>query len=115
PACPTPSKPERSRRLATPSRSSTSSSARITRTFCSVVMPSIIRYRPGMTGGLTRRTVIASGVLAVIIGTAFGVLVLSIVDLNRVEQRSRRAEEVLVVANQFERLLVDAETGVRGF
>jgi signal transduction histidine kinase len=68
-----------------------------------------------MTGGLTRRTVIASGVLAVIIGTAFGVLVLSIVDLNRVEQRSRRAEEVLVVANQFERLLVDAETGVRGF
>lgn len=68
-----------------------------------------------MTGGLTRRTVIASGLLAVIIGTAFGVLVLSIIDLNGVEERSRRAEEVLVVANQFERLLVDAETGVRGF
>jgi CHASE3 domain sensor protein len=78
-------------------------------------MPSIIRYRPEMTGGLTRRTVIASGLLAVIIGTAFGVLVLSIIDLNGVEERSRRAEEVLVVANQFERLLVDAETGVRGF
>jgi CHASE3 domain sensor protein len=78
-------------------------------------MPSIIRYRPEVTGGLTRRTVIASGLLAVIIGTAFGVLVLSIIDLNGVEERSRRAEEVLVVANQFERLLVDAETGVRGF
>jgi len=51
-----------------------------------------------MKGGLTRRTVIASGLLAVIIGAAFGVLVLSIVDLNRVEQRSRRSEEVLVVA-----------------
>ncbi len=68
-----------------------------------------------MEGGLTRRTVIASGLLAVIIGAAFGVLVLSIVDLNRVEQRSRRSEEVLVVANTFERLIVDAETGVRGF
>jgi hypothetical protein len=78
-------------------------------------MPSIIRYRPEMKGGLTRRTVIASGLLAVIIGAAFGVLVLSIVDLNRVEQRSRRSEEVLVVANTFERLIVDAETGVRGF
>ena len=68
-----------------------------------------------MKGGLTRRTVIASGLLAVIIGAAFGVLVLSIVDLNRVEQRSRRSDQVLVVANSFERLIVDAETGVRGF
>jgi signal transduction histidine kinase len=68
-----------------------------------------------MRGGLTRRTVIASGLLAAIIGAAFAVLVLSIIDLNRVEQRSRRSEEVLVVANLFERLIVDAETGVRGF
>jgi len=78
-------------------------------------MPSIIRYRPEMRGGLTRRTVIASGLLAVIITAAFAVLVLSIIDLNRVEQRSRRSEEVLVVANRFERLMVDAETSIRGF
>jgi CHASE3 domain sensor protein len=66
-------------------------------------------------GGLTHRMVVASGLLALVVGAAFTVLLFSIVDLRGSEQRSRQSEEGLVVANRLERLIVDAETGQRGF
>jgi signal transduction histidine kinase len=66
-------------------------------------------------GGLTRRTLVASGLLALILGAAFAVLLLSIVDLRHEERKALRSEEVLVSANRLERLIIDAETGVRGF
>jgi signal transduction histidine kinase len=68
-----------------------------------------------MKGGLTRRTVVASGLLGVVLGAAFAVLLLSIIDLRRVERSALRSAEVLVSANGFERIIIDAETGVRGF
>lgn len=50
-----------------------------------------------------------------VVGAAFTVLFFSITDLRVAEQRARQSEEVLVAANRFERIVVDAETGTRGF
>jgi signal transduction histidine kinase len=58
---------------------------------------------------------VASGLLALIIGAAFAVLLLSVADLRAQERLTTRSQEVLVTANQLERLVVDLETGVRGF
>jgi signal transduction histidine kinase len=66
-------------------------------------------------GGLTRRMVVASGLLALIIAATFAVLISSVADLRTTERSARQSEEVLVVANRLERLVVDIETGQRGF
>jgi signal transduction histidine kinase len=66
-------------------------------------------------GGLTGRMLIASGLLALLIGAAFAVLLSSVADLRALERRARRSEEVLEVANVLERLVVDVETAQRGF
>jgi signal transduction histidine kinase len=58
---------------------------------------------------------VASGLLALVIGAAFAVLLLSVADLRTQERLTTRSQEVLVTANQLERLVVDLETGVRGF
>jgi signal transduction histidine kinase len=68
-----------------------------------------------VNGGLTGRMLVASGVLALVVGAAFTALFFSIADLRVAEQRARQSEEVLVAANRFERIVVDAETGTRGF
>ncbi|HEV7451340.1 MAG TPA: CHASE3 domain-containing protein [Pseudonocardiaceae bacterium] len=68
-----------------------------------------------MSGGLTRRMVVASGLLALVVGAAFAVLLLSVADLRESAQLARHSEEVLATANQLERLVVDLETGGRGF
>jgi signal transduction histidine kinase len=58
---------------------------------------------------------VASGLLALVIATAFAVLLSSVADLRTSERRARQSEGVLVVANSLERLVVDLETGQRGF
>jgi signal transduction histidine kinase len=58
---------------------------------------------------------VASGLLALVIGAAFAVLLLSVADLRAQERLTTRSQEVLVTANQLERLVVDLETGLRGF
>ena len=68
-----------------------------------------------MSGGLTRRMAVASGLLALIIAGAFAVLLFSIADLRTSERLARHSEEVLAAANQLERLIIDLETGQRGF
>src|SRR6266545_6255511 len=68
-----------------------------------------------VTGGLTRRMVVASSLLALIIGAAFAVLLVSVADLRSSERLARHSEEVLAAANQLERLVIDLETGQRGF
>ena len=74
------------------------------------------RRLPGVRGGgLTRRTVGAGAVLAVVVGGAFGVLVVAIDDLRDAADRARHSEEVLAAANQLERVVIDLETGQRGF
>ncbi|HEU0318449.1 MAG TPA: CHASE3 domain-containing protein, partial [Solirubrobacteraceae bacterium] len=68
-----------------------------------------------MTGGLTRRMVAASGLLALIIGAAFAVLLLAIHELHRSEGLASHSQQVLIASNECERLLLDLETGERGF
>jgi signal transduction histidine kinase len=58
---------------------------------------------------------VASGLLALIVGAAFAVLLSSVADLRRAEERATRSHDVLVTANRLERLAVDLETGQRGF
>ena len=58
---------------------------------------------------------IASGLLALLIGAAFAVLLSSVADLRALERRARESEEVLEVANVLERQVVDLETAQRGF
>ena len=68
-----------------------------------------------MRGGLARRTLIR-GVLLVLVGAAaFGVVLSSVSALHQSERGVRRSQEVLVVANHLERLVVDLETGLRGY
>jgi signal transduction histidine kinase len=53
--------------------------------------------------------------LVLVGAAAFGVVLSSVADLPESERRVRRSQEVLVVANHLERLVVDLETGLRGF
>jgi CHASE3 domain sensor protein len=71
------------------------------------------RLRVG--GGLTRRMVIASGLLALVVGAAFAMLLISVIELRAQERRTARSQQVLITANELERLVVDLETGVRGY
>ena len=64
---------------------------------------------------LTLRTMIASGLLAVVVGATFGVLLSSVAQLRQMEHRAQDSENVLVAANRLERLVVDMESGERGF
>jgi CHASE3 domain sensor protein len=68
-----------------------------------------------VTSGLTRRIVVSSGLLALIVAAAFAVVLLAIADLRRVQQETSHAQEVLTTSNELERLLLDLETGQRGF
>ena len=68
-----------------------------------------------MSGGLTRRMVVASGLLALVVSAAFVVLLVSVEDLRTTERLALHSEEVLAAANQLERLVIDVESGQRGF
>jgi signal transduction histidine kinase len=59
--------------------------------------------------------VVASGLLALIVGSVFAALLFTVDELRGAERRARQSQEVLVVANRLERLVIDEETGVRGF
>src|SRR5687767_7075716 len=68
-----------------------------------------------MRKGLTRRTIVASGVLALLVGAAFAVL-LRAFDVERDAGRQvMHSQQVLSTANAVERLLLDLETGQRGY
>ena len=68
-----------------------------------------------MRGSLTRRMVIASVLLTLLTSAAFAVLLLAIRDQRTSAQLDRHSQEVLVAAARVERLLVDIETGTRGY
>jgi signal transduction histidine kinase len=59
--------------------------------------------------------VMASSLLALLIGLAFSVLLWSIADVRGSLNAARHSEAKLVEANGLEKLLVDLETGQRGF
>ena len=68
-----------------------------------------------MRGGLTLRLAVASAVLALVVAAAFTVLLSSVAELRGLQQQAARSAEVLVGANHLEKLVVDLETGPRGF
>ena len=68
-----------------------------------------------MKGGLTRRMVVASCLLALVVGAAFAVLLPTVADLRAAQRQAGQSQEALVAANRLERLVVDMETGQRGF
>ncbi len=68
-----------------------------------------------MSGGLTRRMVIAGGLLALLVGACFAVLYFAIATTRDSQQQARPARVELAAADQLEKLVVDLETGVRGF
>ncbi|MGW0812761.1 CHASE3 domain-containing protein [Streptomyces viridiviolaceus] len=65
--------------------------------------------------GLTSLTVAASGLLALLIGVAFAVLLWAINDANNSTSARRASRTALVRAGNMEQLLVDLETGQRGY
>lgn len=65
--------------------------------------------------GLSRRLVIASALLALLMAGTFLILVGAIVGLRDAAALTGRSEEVLSSANRLERLMVDLETGERGY
>jgi signal transduction histidine kinase len=66
-------------------------------------------------GGLTRRTIGASAVLALLVGAAFAVLVRAVTEERDSAERAIRSQEMIEAAGRLERLVLDLETGQRGF
>jgi signal transduction histidine kinase len=68
-----------------------------------------------MSGGLTRRTILASALLALLVGAAFAALVRAIDAERGSADLATHSQQVLAVAHRLERLVLDLETGQRGF
>jgi signal transduction histidine kinase len=66
-------------------------------------------------GSLMRSMVVASSLLAVVVGAAFAFLLLAIGDLRHSGQLATQSRQVLSVADGLEQLVIDLETGLRGF
>jgi signal transduction histidine kinase/CHASE3 domain sensor protein len=64
---------------------------------------------------LTARMVVLGATLAVVVGLAIGALLFTIGDMRDASQAARRSAQVIAVGNQAEKLLLDLETGARGF
>src|SRR4051812_521876 len=64
---------------------------------------------------LSSRVIAGSAVLAVIVAAAFGVLVYAVSTLDDATRRERHAKAVTATTLQLEKLVLDLETGVRGY
>ena len=68
-----------------------------------------------MIGGVARRVAIASGLLMLLVGAGFVVLLVSVHDLRASEQQARHSAEVLTSAHEVERLVADLASGQDDF
>jgi signal transduction histidine kinase len=66
-------------------------------------------------GGLTLRTVLASALLALIVGAGFTVLLVAVLDQRKARDRTLQSRAQLASADGLLRLVIDVETGQRGF
>jgi PAS domain S-box-containing protein len=64
--------------------------------------------------GLRGRVIIASVVLAAVVGGIFAILLVAIGELRDSSDAARHSEQVLAAANRLERRVIDLETGLRG-
>ena len=70
---------------------------------------------PALRGGLTLRTVLGSGLLALLIGAAFTVLLLAVTGQRDSRDQALHARAQITSADGLLKLLIDLETGQRGF
>ncbi len=80
--------------------------------------PSGINDNRGETrapSGLLRRIGVWTVVVSLALGAVFAVLIFSVLGLRDRSLESRRSQEVIATANRLETLVVDLETGLRGF
>jgi signal transduction histidine kinase len=68
-----------------------------------------------MVRGLARRMLLASVLVAVVIAASFTVLIQRINVVSRSTQAASDSQQVLAIERQLERLVVDLETGERGY
>ena len=73
--------------------------------------------RPASPGraGLTLRVLVASIVLAIIVGGTFAVLLNAISAERQAAGLALQSQTVLASANRLQRLVIDLETGARGY
>jgi signal transduction histidine kinase len=65
--------------------------------------------------GLTLRMIVSGGALMVVIAVAFALMLVAIADLRDSSQLTRDAQRELSTADDLEKLVLDLETGVRGY
>jgi signal transduction histidine kinase len=68
-----------------------------------------------MRRGLTRRMLLASGLLAIVVVASYLILLLAITNLRESTQERRETREGLIAADELQRHVIDLETGLRGF
>jgi signal transduction histidine kinase len=68
-----------------------------------------------VSGGLTRRAIVAFGVLALLVGSAFAVLILTLADQRDARNVARNSRAQLASVDRILPLVLDLETGQRGF
>jgi signal transduction histidine kinase len=68
-----------------------------------------------MKRGLTVRMIVAAVLLAAIVGTTFAFLLLTIAQLRDSAQLTRHANDELTAVDAIEKVVVDLETGIRGY
>jgi signal transduction histidine kinase len=68
-----------------------------------------------VSGGLTRRVVVACGLLLVIVAAAFALLIVAIDGMRDSARQADHSQAELTAAGALERLVVDLEAGERGF
>jgi CHASE3 domain sensor protein/anti-sigma regulatory factor (Ser/Thr protein kinase) len=64
---------------------------------------------------LRTRTLLASGALALAVAAVIGLLLMTVIDLRDTSDRARHSEVVLAQAATLEKLLLDMESGARGY
>jgi signal transduction histidine kinase len=69
----------------------------------------------GRPRSLSARLVVGSALLALVVATAFGVLIFAVTTLDDATKRERHTKAVTVETLRLERLVLDLDTGLRGF
>jgi CHASE3 domain sensor protein len=68
-----------------------------------------------MRAGLTTRLLLAAGVLTVVVAAAFVSLLVAMADASRAKSSVRHSQDEINTAREVRNLLIDLETGQRGF
>src|SRR5919198_2744293 len=67
------------------------------------------------SSSLSARLVVGSAVLALLVAAAFGILVFAVTTLDDATKRERHAKAVTAQTLQLEKLVLDLDTGLRGY